>query len=345
MALRIIYAGTPEFSAAALEALLLRPPELDTGGDIEVIAVYTQPDRPAGRGRKLQASPVKQLALEHDIPVFQPETLRDAAAQQALRELQADLMVVTAYGLILPAEVLQAPRLGCINIHASLLPRWRGAAPIQRAILAGDRTTGITIMQMDEGLDTGDMLAVAECEISDSDTGASLHDKLMALGADTLVQVLPAIASQTVTPRPQDDTQACYAAKLSKAEARIDWQQPALQIDRAVRAFNSWPVAYCMYARDVGRGIDRDIDTADKLSQLKIWQAHVVDSAQVKADAGNAIPDNNIPGTVIAETAEGIDVLTGDGVLRVTELQAEGKRRMSVADFLNANSLLGQQLR
>ena len=336
-ALRIIYAGTPEFSAAALEALLLRPPELDTGGEVDVIAVYTQPDRPAGRGRQLQASPVKQLALEHDIPVFQPESLRDAGAQQALRELQADLMIVTAYGLILPAEVLQAPRLGCINIHASLLPRWRGAAPIQRAILAGDRTTGITIMQMDEGLDTGDMLAVAECEISDSDTGASLHDKLMVLGADTLVQVLPAIASQTVTPRPQDDTQACYAAKLSKAEARIDWQQPALQIDRAIRAYNSWPVAYCSYARD--------IDAADKLSQLKIWQARVVDSAQVKADAGNAIADNNIPGTVIAETAEGIDVLTGEGVLRVTELQAEGKRRMSVADFLNANSLLGQQLR
>jgi methionyl-tRNA formyltransferase len=330
-ALRIIYAGTPEFSAAALDALLLRPPELDASVEVQVIAVYTQPDRPAGRGRKLQASPVKQLAIEHDIPVFQPESLRDAAAQQALRELQADLMIVTAYGLILPAEVLQAPRLGCINIHASLLPRWRGAAPIQRAILAGDRTTGITIMQMDEGLDTGDMLAVAECEISDTDTGASLHDKLMVLGADTLLQVLPAIASQTVTPRPQDDAQACYAAKLSKAEARIDWQQPAVQIDRAVRAYNSWPVAYCMYARDV----DRDIDTADKLSQLKIWQARVVDGAAV----------NGNPGTVIAETAEGIDVLTGDGVLRIIELQAEGKRRMSVADFLNANSLLGQRLR
>jgi len=328
MALRIIYAGTPEFSAAALEALLLRPPELDTGGEVEVIAVYTQPDRPAGRGRKLQASPVKQLAIEHDIPVFQPETLRDAAAQQALRELQADLMVVTAYGLILPAEVLQAPRLGCINIHASLLPRWRGAAPVQRAILAGDRTTGITIMQMDEGLDTGDMLAVAECEISDSDTGASLHDKLMALGADTLMQVLPAIASQTVTPRPQDDAQACYAAKLSKAEARIDWQQPALQIERAVRAYNSWPVAYCMVARD--------IDTPEKLSQLKIWQARVLDAA---------VADDIAPGTVIAESAEGVDVLTGDGVLRIIELQAEGKRRMSVADFLNASSLLGQQLR
>jgi len=332
MALRIIYAGTPEFSAAALEALLQRPPALDMGGAVEVIAVYTQPDRPAGRGRKLQASPVKQLALEHDIPVFQPESLRDAAAQQTLRELQADLMVVTAYGLILPAEVLQAPRLGCINIHASLLPRWRGAAPIQRAILAGDRTTGITIMQMDEGLDTGDMLAVSECEISDTDTGASLHDKLMALGADTLVQVLPAIASQTVTPRPQDDTQACYAAKLSKAEARIDWQQPAVQIERAIRAYNSWPVAHCMYARDIDT---RDIDAADKLSQLKIWQARVVDGALA----------DGAPGMVVAEAAEGIDVLTGEGVLRIIELQAEGKRRMSAADFLNANSLLGQQLR
>lgn len=327
MALRIIYAGTPEFSAAALEALLTGPCAVQT----EVVAVYTQPDRPAGRGRKLQASPVKQLAIEHGIPVYQPESLRDADAQKALHELQADLMVVTAYGLILPSEVLHSPRLGCINIHASLLPRWRGAAPIQRAILAGDSVTGITIMQMDEGLDTGGMLAVAECEISDADTGSSLHDKLMLLGAETLLQVLPSIADQSIVPQVQDDGQACYATKLSKSEARIDWQQTAVQIERAVRAYNSWPVAYCQYAR----GTSGDAADKEKLSQLKIWQAAVVDEPGPGKQAGD----------VVAESADGIDVVTGEGVLRIIELQAEGKRRMAVADFLNANSLLGQRLR
>ena len=313
--LRIIYAGTPDFSVAALRALI--------ESEHKVIAVYTQPDRPAGRGRGLAVSPVKAEAQLHDIPVYQPESLKDEDAQQQLQALEADLMVVTAYGLLLPPPVLQAPRLGCINIHASLLPRWRGAAPIQRAILAGDKKTGITIMQMDEGLDTGDMLAVAECEITDDDTGSSLHDKLMALGAQTLLAALPAIADGTLSRTKQNDAEACYASKLDKAEAKIDWSQSALQIQRAVRAYNSWPVAYCSYQKK------------NKEAKLRLWQAEVL--PDVVADKS--------PGQVLAESASGIDVVTGEGLLRITELQAEGKRRMAVADFLNANSLLGQVLK
>ena len=315
--LRIIYAGTPDFSVAALQALIK--------SEHEVIAVYTQPDRPAGRGRGMAISAVKEEALLHDIPVYQPESLRDEDAQQQLKALNADLMVVTAYGLLLPPEVLKMPALGCINIHASLLPRWRGAAPIQRAILAGDKKTGITIMQMDSGLDTGDMLAVAECEIADDDTGASLHDKLMLLGAQTLMSVLPAIADQTQNRTKQNDAEACYAPKLSKAEAEINWFLSAEEIQRAIRAYNSWPVAYCTYQKN------------DKSSKLRLWQAEVL------AEEGSA--DETAPGKVVAESTRGIDVVTGKGILRITELQAEGKRKMSVADFLNANSLSGQILK
>jgi methionyl-tRNA formyltransferase len=314
--LRIIYAGTPDFSVAALQALL--------SSSHEVVAVYTQPDRPAGRGRGFKASPVKETAIAHGIPVFQPETLKTKQAQTELSALAADLMVVAAYGLILPAAVLVIPRLGCINIHASLLPRWRGAAPIQRAILAGDKKTGITIMQMDEGLDTGDMLAVAECEIAADETGSSLHDRLMLLGAKTLMSILPTIAESTVTAVRQNEVDACYAAKLTKAEAKINWLLSAEQIQRAVRAYNAWPVAYCYYDKNNGPAI------------LRLWQAEVRPRPTSAADVA--------PGTVIAESADGIDVVTGDGVLRITQLQAEGKRQMSTADFLNANSLLGQIL-
>ena len=316
--LRIIYAGTPGFSVAALDALIASPHE--------VIAVYTQPDRPAGRGRGVQASPVKEKALQHGIAVYQPDSLKDEQAQEELKALNADLMIVTAYGLLLPEVVLNTPRLGCINIHASLLPRWRGAAPIQRAILAGDKKTGITIMQMDEGLDTGDMLAVAECDISDDDTGSSLHDKLMLLGAETLMSALPGIAEQKDSGVQQDETNTCYASKLSKAEARIDWSLSAVEIQRAIRAYNSWPVAYCLYEKN------------DKPANLRLWQAEVISQDISSADIA--------AGTVIAESATtGIDVATGDQVLRITQLQAEGKRKMSVSDFLNANSILGQRLK
>ena len=314
--LRIIYAGTPDFSVAALQALISSPHE--------VVAVYTQPDRPAGRGRGFKASPVKQKALEHNIPVYQPESLKDENAQQQLKALNADLMVVTAYGLLLPIAVLEIPRLGCINIHASLLPRWRGAAPIQRAILAGDKKTGITIMQMDEGLDTGDILAAAECEIADNETGSSLHDKLMKLGGETLMSVLPAIAQQTQDRTRQNENDACYASKLSKAEAKINWLQAAEGIQRAIRAYNAWPVAYCSYER------------SNKILNLRLWQAEVVMQNSTAADA--------VPGQVVAESSKGIDVATGDGVLRITQLQPEGKRKMPVADFLNANSLINQIL-
>jgi len=316
--LRIIYAGTPDFSVAGLEALIA------SGHD--VVAVYTQPDRPAGRGRGLQASPVKEKAQQHGIPVYQPNSLKDEKAQQELNALGADMMIVTAYGLLLPPVVLEMPRFGCINIHASLLPRWRGAAPIQRAILAGDKTTGITIMQMDEGLDTGNMLAVAECTIDADDTGSSLHDKLMVLGAETLMAVLPAIAGQSATAVRQDGAGACYASKLNKAEAKIDWSLPAIEIQRAIRAYNSWPVAYCSYEKN------------NKTSILRLWQADVLAQDVSQAES--------IPGTVIAESSDtGIDVVTGEQVLRITLLQAEGKRKMLASDFLNANSLLGQTLR
>lgn len=322
--LRIIYAGTPEFSVAALQALI--------DSEHEVVAVYSQPDRPAGRGRGLLMSPVKQKALAYDIPLYQPVSLKDEISQQQLKALNADLMVVTAYGLLLPPAVLQMPVFGCINIHASLLPRWRGAAPIQRAILAGDNKTGITIMQMDAGLDTGDMLAVASCDISERDTAASLHDKLMVLGVRALLPVLSAIATQTQKAIKQNETQACYAAKLNKAEAKIDWSLPAQDIERAIRAYNSWPVAYCHYQKK------------NKTAKLRLWQAQLASQTMTQSIKQAVVSKEIMPGTVLAESTQGIDVATGNGILRITELQAEGKRKMAVADFLNANSLLGQVL-
>ncbi len=318
--MRVVYAGTPEFSVPALQTLIDSPL-------CEVVAVYTQPDRPAGRGRALQPSPVKRCALAHSLPVCQPDHFRTPFRVAELTALQPDLMVVTAYGLLLPAEVLRIPRLGCVNIHASLLPRWRGAAPIQRAILAGDRVTGITLMQMDEGLDTGDMLVTASCEIRDDDTGSRLHDRLMQLGASTLHDALPGLIGGRITGRRQDETQACYATKLSKAEARIDWGQPAAQIERAVRAFNAWPVAYTGYRRKGGKQPEGQSAT------LRVWQAR---AEQREHDAA--------PGTVLAEDGDGVVVAAGSGVLRLLEIQPQGKRRMPVADFLNAASLLGQRL-
>ncbi len=307
--LNIVYAGTPEFAATALAALLKT--------EHHISAVYTQPDRPAGRGRKLKASPVKELALEHHIEVRQPESLKDAEIQQALAELKPDVMIVAAYGLLLPAEVLAIPRLGCLNIHASLLPRWRGAAPIQRAILAGDAETGVTIMQMDVGLDTGDMLYKLATPITTEDNAGRLHDRLAELGAEAIVEALAAIQAGTLTPEPQDDSLANYAKKLNKAEAAIDWLQPAAQIARQVAAFNPWPVAQTQLEEQV----------------LRIWEAEPLSEAS-----------RATPGTVVAEGKQGIDVACGEGTLRLKRLQLPGGKPLTAAEFLNGRSLDGASL-
>ncbi|MBL0528712.1 methionyl-tRNA formyltransferase [Aeromonas caviae] len=299
--LKLIFAGTPDFAARHLAALL--------SSGHEVVAVYTQPDKPAGRGQKLTASPVKELALAHDLPVYQPASLRNEAAQAELAALGADLMVVVAYGLILPKAVLDTPRLGCINVHGSLLPRWRGAAPIQRSIWAGDAETGVTIMQMDVGLDTGAMIRKVTCPIASDETSASLYDKLAGLGPQALVDTLDAMAAGGTAAEPQDDALANYAEKLSKEEARIDWSMDAVAIERCIRAFNPWPISWFEVAGQT----------------VKVWQAEVV--AQ---DHGQAV------GTLLKADKQGIEVATGQGVLRLLTLQPPGKKAMSVSDLLNS---------
>ncbi|MCB4437291.1 methionyl-tRNA formyltransferase [Alteromonas sp. McT4-15] len=297
--LKVIFAGTPDFAAQHLAALL------DSKHD--VVAVYTQPDRPAGRGKKLTASPVKVLGEEHNIPVYQPASLKQDAAQQELAAIDADIMVVVAYGLLLPTAVLNAPKLGCINVHGSILPKWRGAAPIQRAIWAGDSETGVTIMQMDEGLDTGDMLHIATLPIESSDTSATLYDKLAALGPKALVDVLDNFDSYS--PEKQDDALATYAKKLSKEEALINWHDDAAQIERNIRAFNPWPVAWMK--------IDEH--------NVKVWSGDVV-----------ALDKAVSPGTIVSANKEGITIATGKGALRITSLQIPGKKALPAADVINA---------
>ncbi len=299
--LRIVFAGTPDFAARHLAALL--------SSQHQVVAVYTQPDRPAGRGKKLTASPVKNIALEHDIPVYQPASLRNEEAQQELAAIEADIMVVVAYGLLLPQEVLDTPRLGCINVHGSILPRWRGAAPIQRSIWAGDTETGVTIMQMDIGLDTGDMLKVATLPIEASDTSATMYEKLADLGPDALIDCLSDIANGTAVAVKQDDELANYAKKLSKEEALIDWTMDAAVIERCVRAFNPWPMSYFTVAEQ----------------NIKVWQAAVEADNQGKA-----------PGTILSADKQGILVATGNGALRLLSLQPPGKKAMTAADLLNS---------
>ncbi|MFP4610964.1 MAG: methionyl-tRNA formyltransferase, partial [Thiohalophilus sp.] len=274
----------------------------------EIAAVYTQPDRPAGRGRKLQPGPVKQLALEHGIPVCQPDNFKSDAALAELARWQADRMIVAAYGLLLPQQVLDIPAHGCLNIHASLLPRWRGAAPIQRAILAGDSETGITIMQMDAGLDTGDMLLRLRCPIAPDETGGSLHDKLAALGGEAIVRALASL--DQLQPEPQDDSQATYARKLDKAEARIDWHKPAARLAREVRAFNPWPVSHTRLDGEA----------------LRIWQAEAQETPAASDQA---------PGTVVSTDSEGIGVVCGQGLLLLQQIQPAGSKAMSAAAFLN----------
>ena len=307
--MKIIFAGTPEFSVGALKSLL--------SSRHEVIAVYTQPDRPVGRGRKLRAGPVKQCALDHNIPVFQPLSLKQADAQQELIDLQADVMVVVAYGLMLPKEVLEAPEYGCLNIHASLLPRWRGAAPIQRAVLAGDTQSGVTIMQMNEGLDTGDMLYKVECDIRQTDNAGSLHDRLAVLGAEAIVTVVDQLGTGNLKPETQTDENSCYARKLDKAEARLDWQQSAEQLARQVRAFNPWPVAQSSWQEKV----------------MRIWEAESI--AEVSKEE---------PGSVINANKNGIDIATADGVLRLQTIQLPGGKPMPAAAFLNAHVIDGDKL-
>jgi len=303
--LNIVFAGTPEFAVSSLKAL--------NKSRHNVIAVYTQPDRPAGRGRKLQASPVKQYAVANGLPVFQPDNLKNPDDLKQLESLQPDIMVVVAYGLILPPRVLEVPRLGCLNVHASLLPRWRGAAPIQRAIEAGDRMTGVTIMQMDTGLDTGAMLLKKETPIEKDDTAANLHDRLAELGAEALIMALEKLEQGTLSGEPQDEHEATYAKKLEKAEAQIDWSLPADVLVRKIRAFNPWPAANCSFSG----------------KRLRVLQASAIPS-----------PHDNLESGTVSEIDENtISVQTGDGCLAISRLQLEGGRPQTVREFLNGHQL------
>ena len=299
--LKIIFAGTPDFAAKHLEVLLNSP--------YQVVGVFTQPDRPAGRGKKLMPSPVKVLAEAHGLPIFQPESLRNAEQQQLVADLNADVMVVVAYGLILPAKVLGMPKLGCLNVHGSLLPAWRGAAPIQRALWAGDKVTGVTIMQMDVGLDTGDMLLKVSCPILPEDTSASLYDKLAGLGPHALLDSLHRLSKNTLVPEKQDDSLATYAHKLSKEEARINWNLPAVTLERCIRAFNPWPFSHFVIS-------DQNI---------KVWRASAIASDK-----------KSIPGTIISAEKSGIQVATSEGILNLEIMQPAGKKPMSAQDLLNS---------
>lgn len=305
--MRLIFAGTPEFAARALSALI------QAGHDIPL--VLTQPDRPAGRGMKLMPSPVKRLALEHGLQVLQPENLKGAEIQAQLASFSPEVMIVAAYGLLLPKVVLETPKFGCLNIHASLLPRWRGAAPIQRAILAGDTESGITIMQMDVGLDTGAMLLKARLPITPEDTAGSLHDKLAEQGASAIVEALGLLAQGQLNPEQQDEAAACYAAKITKAEAQLNWADNAENVARAVRAFNPAPGAFTLLNGDT----------------IKIWRA------QPEAAASGT------SGEIVSVASGGILVKCGAGALRIHELQKAGGKRLSAAQFLAGNSLAAGQ--
>lgn len=310
--LKIIFAGTPDFAARHLQALI--------DSEHQVIGVYSQPDRPAGRGKKLMPSPVKMLAVEHEIPVYQPASLRNEEAQAELAALDADIMVVVAYGLILPQVVLDTPRLGCINVHGSILPRWRGAAPIQRALWAGDTHTGVTIMQMDIGLDTGDMLLKTELAIEESDTSATLYEKLAAQGPDALLEALTGLANGTLAAEKQDETLANYAEKLSKEEARLDWNKPAVQLWREIRAFNPWPFSHFEHQGQT----------------IKVWQSEVI---EIEATAP--------AGTVISYDKQGLEIATAQGHLRILSLQLPGKKALTIQELLNGRAdlfTLGEQL-
>jgi methionyl-tRNA formyltransferase len=313
--LRVVFAGTPDFAVPHLAAC--------RRDGIEIAAVYTQPDRPAGRGRKLTPSPVKQAALDFGLPVEQPENFRDVAARERLAAYTPDLIVVVAYGLILSRKVLAIPRIACWNVHASLLPRWRGAAPIQRAVLAGDAETGVCLTQMEAGLDTGPVLLQRAIPIAADDTGGSLHDKLAALGADVLGEGLDrTLRGETLPATPQPEAGVTYAHKLDKTEAKLDWNDSAAALERKVRAFDPWPVAEAVVENET----------------LRIWRASSR-NAQDQEQASPRVPGpaSHVPnGAILAATRDGIDIACGDGVLRLLEIQRAGGRRISAIDYLNA---------
>lgn len=299
--LNIVFAGTPDFAAKHLSVLI--------ESEFNVVAVYTQPDRPAGRGKKLTASAVKLLAIEHDLAVYQPEDFKSDDAVTELAALNADIMIVVAYGLILPSVVLQIPRLGCLNVHGSLLPRWRGAAPIQRAIWAGDKETGVTIMQMNAGLDTGDMLTKVSCSIEADETSSSLYEKLATQAPQVLVDTITQLVKGELSAEVQDESLANYAKKLSKAEALIDWSQDANFIERCVRAFNPWPMSH--------------FELAGKL--VKVHKANVINDTSAE-----------VAGTIISADKNGIQVSTGNAILNLQVIQLSGKKAMPVQDILNS---------
>ena len=300
--MKIIFAGTPDFAVAPLKALAL---------EHNIVAVFTQPDRKAGRGKKLSAPPVKQLALELDVPIFQPNTLKDQA--ELISSLNADAMIVVAYGMLLPQDILELPRLGCLNIHASILPRWRGAAPIQRAIEAGDTQTGVSIMRMEAGLDTGPVYKILSIAIKDTDTSETIHDSLALLGAKGICDTVAALEKNPeLTPSPQDDALSNYAKKISKAEAELDWNQPAEVLHRQLRAFIPWPVS----------------QTQHQGTRLRIWQASVIKGQASKA-----------PGTILNTSNLGVEVACSKGILRLEKLQRDGGKPMIYSDFRNGHAL------
>lgn len=310
--MRLLFAGTPEFAKVALEKLL------ETSH--EIVAVYTQPDRKAGRGQHLKASPVKEVALKHQLAVHQPASLKDSSLQKEIINYHADAFVVAAYGLLLPSAILHAPKYGCINIHPSLLPRFRGAAPLPRTIQSGDSLTGVCIMQMDEGLDTGPILLKKEYKIKPDETTTTLHDELARLGAEALIETLNLLEKNQITPEQQDDSQATYASKICKEEALIDWTQDAKNIERTIRAFNPWPVAY----------------TSWQGKNLRIWQAKLIAN---HTEAG--------PRTIVQASKEGIDIAAENGVIRLLKIQLPGGKVLSTTDFFNAyhtQLIVGQHL-
>ena len=321
--LRVAFAGTPAFALPALAALHERQ---------DVVGVLTQPDRPSGRGRRITSSPVKQAALAVGLPLAQPETLKSESARSQLRDWQPDVLVVVAFGVLLPPEILSIPPLGCINIHASLLPRWRGAAPIERALLAGDAETGVTIMQMDEGLDSGPMLLQRRLAVRPDQTAGMLHDDLATLGAEALLETLEGLSAGTVAPRPQPVSGVTYAAKITKAEALIDWKSDAGKIERQVRAFNPRPVA----------------ETTLDGEALRIYAAHVVApelEAQIIADNVTLKIDKSLKnGTIIGLSGESIVVRCGEGLLALTRVQRPGRRPVTAREYAQSSSLIGRRL-